>query len=65
MKVYRCHVCKRPSAGKRTPGWYVWLVVSLIAAPFMIGLLMLCFLPAFGRRCTYCNTKLILREVST
>jgi len=63
MKIYRCHVCNRPTAGKRTPGWYIWLVISLVAAPFMIGLVMLLFLPAFGRRCPYCNTKLILREV--
>jgi len=63
MKVYRCHVCNRPSAGKRTPGWFIWLALSLAAVPIFLGFIMLFFLPAFGRRCPYCNTKLILREV--
>jgi len=63
MKIYRCHVCNQPTVGRRSPGWYIWLILSLVAVPFGLGLIMLLFLFGFAKRCPRCNAHLIFRAV--
>jgi len=58
MHIYQCPICQNRTAGKRSAGWYIWLIIGLFAAPLGIGILILICLPFVDKHCTYCNVTL-------
>lgn len=61
-KVYACPVCGMMSAGRRTVGWYLWLIVGLLLTPIFIGFVILICLPFVNKACPKCHSTLTAED---
>ena len=62
---YYCHICGKFTGGKRSEGYYVWLVIGILLAPLAIGIIILLSLWVGGNRyCPTCYTVLSKQKVA-